>query len=798
MSGDATSRGLGDALAGVRVVEWGRGIAVRYAGRMLADFGATVTRVIEPKRPAVEETSPEADAFFDANKSSRLLDAAAADGRSALRELLRDTDLLVDDRSPAERAALGLSHATLAEAYPRLVQVAVTPFGLTGPYRDFRAGDLEVAFLSGLAYLTPRDIPSGGPGADPPLKMPASLVSIYAGASAAGAALTALRARDEDARAGVVDVSMLESLIPTLRREIALFQYEGRIASRFMRVWRLAPWGVKRCLDGHVFLQVVEKHHWEGLVDMMGGPEWARDPRYLDPDYRFEHRIDIEARLAPWLLTQPKARFAWEAQRRGLPFAPVNEVADLPRIPQLHFRGFFRIVSAADGRPCIVPGSPFNVVTPHDTAPGEATRRHLTGSSAAAIPHAACAARDSARTSPLQGIRVIDFGHVWAGPYCAALLADMGAEVIKVESAQRLDVHRRQGPYAERKPGVNRSGVWNAQNRGKRSVTLNLATDRGRALAAALVDTADVVIENFAPGVMQRLSLDYRTLFARRPGLVMASLSAFGQQGPQQSYVGYGPSLDAWAGLDALTAYAGGEPNALGGIFPDTGSALHAAATILAALRRRDRTGVGCYIDLSELEVSILLLADAVARDLGGETIRATGNHDGRHVPQGVWRCAGEDDWIALSVVDEQSWRGLCATLGRADWAGDAALQTWAGRTARAAEIDAAIAAWAATRDRHDAMLTLQRHHVPAGEAHDAKSLLADPQLAERGFFASIVHPEVGPHPVYAPIWRLDGAQTRFDAAAPVLGGDNAYVLEHILGVAPAELEALVAERIVY
>jgi len=790
------ARGLSDALAGVSVVEWGRGVAAGYAGRMLADFGATVTRLVVPAGTADDPTSPEARAFFDAGKALMSLDVAAAEGRAALTSFLRDADLLVDDRTPAERVAVGLAHATLSEAHPRLVQVAVTPFGLTGPYRDFRAGDLEIAFLSGLAYLTPRDIPRGAPEADPPLKMPASLVSIYAGASAAGAALTALRARDAGSDARIVDVSMLESLIPTLRREIALYQYEGRVASRFMRVWRLAPWGVKRCLDGYVFLQVVEKHHWEGLVDMMGAPEWARDPRYLDPDYRFEHRVDIETRLAPWLLTQPKARFAWEAQRRGLPFAPVNEVADLPRIPQLHYRDFFRTVNAADGRPCVVPGPPYNVVAPPSAAADDSTQDEAAPAHALRDP--ARAPRDTSRTGPLRGLRVVDFGHVWAGPYCAALLADMGAEVIKVESAKRLDVHRRQGPYPERKPGVNRSGVWNAQNRGKRSVTLNLSTERGRALAAALVDTADVVIENFAPGVMMRLGLDYAALSARRPGLVMASLSAFGQEGPQQSYVGYGPSLDAWAGLDALTAYAGGDPNALGGIFPDTGSALHAAAAILAALWRRDRTGLGCYIDLSELEVSILLLADAVAQDLGGATIRATGNLDGRHLPQGAWRCAGDDAWIALTVVDKPSWRGLCAALGRADWAEDPALQTVEGRKEHALEIDSAIAAWAATRERHDAMVTLQRHHVPSGEAHHAKSLLADPQLAERGFFASVVHPEVGPHPVYAPIWRVHGDTTRFDAAAPVLGADNAYVLERILGIAPADIQALAAEHIVY
>jgi crotonobetainyl-CoA:carnitine CoA-transferase CaiB-like acyl-CoA transferase len=774
------SRGFEDALDGLRVVEWGRGAAVRYAGRMLGDFGAHVTRVTAPEGgTSNDHAAPEAEAFFDAGKDLAPLDPSTGQGRAALLERLTAADLLLDDHSPAERARMGLDRASVGQGNARLIQVSVTPFGQSGPYRDFRATDLELAYLSGLAHLTPRDIP---PGVDPPLKMPGSLVSIYAGASAASAALVALAGRDQGDGGLMVDVSMLESLIPTLRREIALFQYEGQVASRFMRVWRLAPWGVKRCHDGYVFLQVVEKHHWEGLVDMMGRPEWALDPRYLEPDYRFAQRGDIEARMAPWLLTQHKASFAWESQRRGLPFAPVNGVADLVRIPQLHFRRFFGATTDAQGRPCLLPGAPYHFAAP-----------------AAARAPAAIAPR-GARTrgpGPLGHLRVIDFGHVWAGPYCAALLADMGAEVIKVESAHRLDVHRRQGPYAGRRAGINRSGVWNAQNRGKRSVTLNLATETGRELARALVATADVVIENFAPGVMKRLGLDYPTLSNAHPGLVMISLSAFGQEGPQQRYVGYGPSLDAWAGLDALTAHAGGEPNALGGIFPDTGSALHGAAAILAALERRRRTGAGCYIDLSELEVSVLLLADLVARNLGGETIEAAGNGDGRHAPQGAYRCAG-DRWLALTVDDAASWTGLCRTLGRPAWAADATLATAQGRRARRTEIDAAIAAWSAQRDDVAAMTALQANGVAAGIAHDAQSLLSDPQLVARGFFATLVHPEVGPHPVYAPVWRIEGAATAFGKPAPVLGADNRYVLEDLLGLNGERIAELEASGIVH
>jgi crotonobetainyl-CoA:carnitine CoA-transferase CaiB-like acyl-CoA transferase len=516
----------------------------------------------------------------------------------------------------------------------------------------------------------------------------------------------------------------------------------------------------------------------------LGAPEWARDARYADADFRFEQRREIESRMAPWLLTQRKAQFAWEAQRRALPFAPVNTVADLLKIPQLHFRRFFRTANAQDGRPCVVPGQPFVVAS--SEARTEVEGRDVSPPAPAAS------------SRPLHGVRVVDFGHVWAGPYCAALLADMGAEVIKVESAQRLDVHRRQGPYAEGRVGVNRSGVWNAQNRGKRSVTLNLSTDRGRALARALVATGDVVIENFAPGVMKRLGLDYSSLCAVKPDLIMASLSAFGQQGPQQGYVGYGPSLDAWAGLDALTAYEDGAPNALGGIFPDTGSALHAAAAILAALHRRGRTRAGCHIDVSELEVSVLLLGDLVTRELAGDRVRATGNSDGTAFPQRAFRCAGDDRWIALSVVDAASWKGLCTLLGRDDWLRDPALETSEGRRVHGPAIERAIAHWASSRDGYEAMVDLQRHGIPAGVAHDARTLLADPHLSERGFFATLVHPEAGEHRVYGPIWRIVGADDRFDTPAPALGADNDYVLDALLGISRDEIASLVAERIVY
>jgi crotonobetainyl-CoA:carnitine CoA-transferase CaiB-like acyl-CoA transferase len=771
-------------LRGLVVVQWGSGVACSYAARMFADLGATVHRVDDGQEALdaarLAQTEPAA-AFLDADKQSIPLEDGNEAARQELTTLLHRCDVLFEDWSARPLGEDRPPIDALRAANPRLVVVSVTPFGLSGPYAGWRAGDLEIAFLSGLAHLTPRDIARPAEGdLPPPLKMPGSLVSIYAGASAAACAMTGLYARDRGGRGVHADVSMLETLIPALRREVALCYYNDEVASRFMRVWRLAPYGVKACRDGFVFLQVVESYHWEGLVDMMGSPSWALDRRYLDPEFRFEHRHDLEARIAPWLLEQTKREFAFEAQRRGVPFAPINELQDLLQIPQLHHRRFFRATGGPI--PAIVPGVPFKLA--HSDVPVESP--------------AGSTRPFDASAGPLAGLRVIDFGHVWAGPYCAALLADMGAEVIKVESQRRIDIHRRQGPYAEGRPGVNRSGVWNTQNRGKRSVTLNLSAERGRELARELVATADVAIENFAPGVLRRLGLDYETLSAKQPRLVMASLSAFGQDGPQSGFIGYGPSLDAWAGLDRMTAYEGGAPNALGGVFPDTGSAIHAAALILAGLRARDETGRGTYIDLSELEVSILLLGDLVSRSINGQQTPVVGNSHERQFPHGCFRCAGTDRWVALSVPDIEAWRGLCRVLQRGDWASDPSLSQAEGRRARVKEIEGAITAWTAVRQDTDAMRELQEAGVPAGIANTAATLLTDPQLRAREYFQVVEHPEAGPQPMYGPIWRFDGNVPRLRGPAPVLGADTHYVLSSLLGLSRQEIAALEADQVAF
>lgn len=382
-------------------------------------------------------------------------------------------------------------------------------------------------------------------------------------------------------------------------------------------------------------------------------------------------------------------------------------------------------------------------------------------------------------SGPLAGIRVVDFGHVWAGPYCTATLADLGAEVIKVESTHRLDVHRRQGPYQEGAPEYDRSGVWNAQNRGKRSVALNLRTPQGRAVARRLLDASDVTVENFSPGVMDRLELSYPVVSESNRGLVYASLSAFGQQGPFRSGVGYGPSLDAWSGLDSMTRYPGGQPGSLGGVFPDTGSALYAAVAIIAALIERDVTGVGRYIDLSELEVSALLIGEEVF----ARSKRPRGGDDGPEPESSLCVRTSDEAWVYVGGP-EYPLRRLAGALALPEW------EAWDSTTARGA-----IHAWARQRTAPEVVAACVAAGVPVGKVYDVSEVLADAQLKARGFFDTSMNPRIEGLPVYGPIAKTSHGGTEL-AAAPELGEANDYVLFEILGLSIDEVNSLRAANV--
>jgi benzylsuccinate CoA-transferase BbsF subunit len=386
---------------------------------------------------------------------------------------------------------------------------------------------------------------------------------------------------------------------------------------------------------------------------------------------------------------------------------------------------------------------------------------------------------------PLAGVRVLDFSWVWAGPCCTLQLAHMGAEVIRVESRARLCTTRRIPPFADNLAGVNRAGYYNQYNQGKRSIALNLRHPQGVAIARRLASKCDVVTENFAAGVVERLGLGYETLRELRPDLIMLSISGFGRSGPYRNLAGYGPAVSALSGFVGATGYQGGRPQQLGISYADPSAGVLAAAAIVAALIHRDRNGAGMYIDQSLLEPAVALLAEGFLDfAMNGREPARIGNRDPLMAPHNCYKTRGDaNQWVTIAVATEREWRSLCAAMGNEALASDPRFVTAQMRKRNEDALDAIIAAWTAPRDRWEITRALQSVGVAAFPSMSNKDLANDPHLRERGFIVAKEHPEVGRRLHAGVPWTLGGRPVEVRSAAPLLGADTESVLRELLGM---------------
>ena len=409
---------------------------------------------------------------------------------------------------------------------------------------------------------------------------------------------------------------------------------------------------------------------------------------------------------------------------------------------------------------------------------------------------------------PLEGIRIIDLSMIWAGPHCTRLLGDMGAEVIKVESVTRLDPTR--GPvrpsngrrvYPGGDPGekpYNRSGGFHQLHRNKLGITLNLKTETGVKLFKRLASVSDVVLENFSLGVMSAFGLDYTTLRAERPDIIVVSMPAFGNTGPDKSFVGFGVTIEPMAGVSHLTGYEGAYPMRSGGNHADPVNGLHAASAVLAALWTRRATGKGQFIDFSHLEsMASLIGEDMIGYSLSGKFRDRSGNRHATSAPQGCYRCMGDDDWIAISVGSDEEWSILCGLLGRPELA-EGELAGNAGRQHRHDELDAAIGEWTSSWDKHELMELLQAEGITAGAVQRINEASKDPQLEHDGYFQLQRYPgDAGSHLHPGLPFTLSDTPMGFRAPAPDLGQHNWRTLHELLGLPREEFDALERDRVI-
>lgn len=398
---------------------------------------------------------------------------------------------------------------------------------------------------------------------------------------------------------------------------------------------------------------------------------------------------------------------------------------------------------------------------------------------------------------PLQGYRVADFSWIIAAPYCTQWLALMGAEVIRVESSQHTDINRRLPPYVDGIAGLNRSGLWNGLNMGKKSCTLNLANPKATEIARRIVRISDVVVENFGYGVMERFGLGYSALRELKPDLVLVSSSGLGKTGPQKSFGAYNEEFVSYGGLASLTGYAGGPPQMIGGIWADHLTGTYLATAVLAALYHRSRTGEGQYIDMSMTEVVISQIPEAIMDYTMNQRVRGcVGNRDDSMAPHNAYPCRGEDKWVAIAISSGEEWQAFCQAMGSPPWTGEEkfsdAFKRWQNREV----LDRLIGEWTRTQTNLEVMEKLQAAGIAAGPALDMEELAKNHHLKERGFFVTPDHAEVGKMVLAGVPWRLADCPPRIQAS-PVLGQDNDYVFRELLGMSDEEFATLVGEGVI-
>jgi crotonobetainyl-CoA:carnitine CoA-transferase CaiB-like acyl-CoA transferase len=808
-------------LEGVKVLDLGHMVSAAYATKLMADLGADVIKVEEPDGDRARQRGPfpqgsvdpeQSGLFLYLNTNKRGCTLDLRRDRETLTRLVAWADLLIHNYPPAEMAALGIDYPTFRAINPRLVMCSITPFGLTGPHKDYHAYELTVAHGGGWAWLSPG-------GSDhpelPPLKAAGHQADFQGGLAAATAALAAYSRALRTGEGEHLDLSSQAYIASFLELNIIYYTYQGQVASRLGKRL-LYPWGIFECQDGLMFLAVAEEDQWQRLLALMGNPEWGAWEIFQGVMNRTKNQDVLRMYLIEWMREWKVEDLFRAGQEQRICFAPVFSMSHLARQEQLHARHFFVDVPHPRAGTLRHLGAPYQLHEPwwkiRRAAPlrGEHNQEVIQLASEVSSSKFQVSSPQSSTPSPqppapstrlpLEGVRVADFSWVWAGPFCTMHLAHLGAEVIKIESHTRPDLTRRLPFYPKDvEPGVNRCALFNQWNQGKKSLLLNLTTAKGIAVAKELVTKSDLVVENFATGVMDHLGLGYEELKKLKPDIIMASISGYGHTGPQRNYLAYGPAIAPLTGLSSLTGYEGGPPQEVGISYGDPNSGIHAAVAICAALAARQRTGRGQHIDVSLWEAMEALVPEGwMDYAMNGTQPPRQGNRDPWMAPHNCFRCVGEDEWVTIACGTEAEWRALCQAVGQPQLADDARFHTAQARKANEDALEQILTAWTATREKWEVTRTLQAVGVAAFPSVTSKELVEDPHLNARGFFVRLAHPEVGVRTHTGIPWLLTHAPNGVRAPAPLLGQDTDQVMRDVLGYSSQEIARLKDEQVLY
>ncbi len=763
-------------LSGIRVVEIGEMAAAPYAARVFADEGADVIKV----EPPSGDRARAADGLFlglNTNKRSVVLELDDAAGRVALAALIGEADIVIHDLAPSRANQVGLNPEELQAKHPQLVVCAITPYGSSGPHAEWRGEELNVVCAGGWASLSPGALKDPEL---PPLKPAGYVANMQAGLAAAMVTLAAFDRADQTGVGDVIDFSVQAHVASMLETAIPFYTYTDKIQDRFATRIR-NPWFILEAADGLVLIVTVEDDQWERLVEMMGSPAWALQPEFGSFEGRAANAAALRTHMAAWVKQHTVDELFHDGQGRRICFAPVFSMADLEQQTHLIDREFFHRIEHP-GVGSIKHMGPGARLAPSSWslrtgAPqlGEHAGARFTDRGTPKTPRpneAAIASR------PLDGVKVIDFSWVWAGPFCTLQLAYLGADVVKIESSNRAGLGRRLPIHP---PGVpvtlNSCGYFNQWDQGKRSIDIDLTQADNLDRVRDLIREADVVVDNFATGVMARIGLGDDELRALNPDVIIASITGFGHDGPLKNYMGYGPTTAPLSGITAQTGYVDGVPREVGIAFGDPAAGLSAAHAIVLALVSRRRTGMTRRIDCSLWEATAVNAVDGWTNHaLGREPAQPMGNRHPVSAPQGCFRCAGDDAWVSIACVDDDDWQSLASIIDP-ELHADPRFDTAANRKLNEAALEAAITMWTSTREPWAVADELQAEGIAAYPSLDIAELVASVQLNARDFFAQLDHPEVGRRTHTGAPWLMQRSPTEIPRPAPLIGQHNAEVL---------------------
>ena len=797
-------------------------------GKILGDMGADVIKIEPPGGDLARMTGPfyqdkpdpeKSLYWFSLNTSKRsiTLDIESDEGKENFKKLVKTADFVIESYNPGYMDSLGLGYSVLSEINPRIIMTSITPYGQSGPYRDYKITDITGMALGGMIYTM------GDPDR-PPVRISIPQTYVLAGSEAAIGTLIAHYHRERTGEGQFIDMSIHESLSLSLMVMPTEWEFSRVVERRLgaMRQMSTPPRIFQKyiwpCKDGHISVTPVMGGMMgaatsKGLVELLDAEGMAPDflkeidwPKLDMRDVSQERYEKITEPMVKFFMKHTKVELHKMAVSKGVMLYPVNNVKDIMVDAQLKARDSLARVEHPDlGATITYPGAfaKFSETSctisrpPHIGEHNDEVFNELAAGKKSPAEAKKAPAKGEARKKVFDGLKVVEFTWVVAGPWVGKYLAENGAEVIRIETGPRPDLFRFAAPYKDDIPGPDRAPMAAIFNNDKKGITLNLRHPKGLEVAKKLIARADVLIENYTPGTLAKLGLGYEALKEMNPGLIMMSSSNQGQTGPYASQIGFGYQLSSFVGYHNITGWPDRDPCLIRTPYTDLPGARFGLISVLAALDYRRRTGKGQYIDLSQYEAGLQFLATMILDyDVNKRIAMRNGNKSPYGAPHAVYPCQGDDRWCAISVFSEEEWDNFCMVIGNPSWTKDAKFATMFARKENEEELNKLVGEWTSNLTTKEVMTVMQEAGVPAGAVYTCEDLYSDPQLKHRNHFMHIEHPCIGNHYYFNEGFRLSKTPGGPEKPGPCLGEHNEYVYTKILGMPDDEFIGMLTDGV--